>query len=303
MVSRGSTPAKETSIEAAWARTFLEMASRPSCELAPFTVCISSASGLVMPDTTAHPLVAALNACLKVGGHQDVEKVAFPLFPERLWKVCGGDRNELYAEFLRNQRSYAVWEPMKNRGGMYFGRLVGFGVHPKTGKDLGFTPSSTLAKEGNQLEHIIRQCRRSVELGKCVARIQVQATTFDPYRDLTTSGQPCFPCLQHISFDPDIKAKSLAMSAFYATQQLFVKAFGNWLGLCRLGSFVAGQSGLKFTRFTCFVGVEKMDIPPKNDDTRAALIREARAVVEQASGSGKIEEASSAGLVVGAHAG
>lgn len=294
---------EETSIELAWARTFLEVAASPSWELAPFTICISSASGLVMPNTSSHPLVTALDACLKAGGHQCVEKVAFPLFPERLWKVSGGDREEFYAEFLRNQKSYAAWEPTKNRGGMYFGRLVGFGVHPKTGKDLGFTPSSTLAKEGNQLEHVIKQCRRSVELGKCVARMQLQATTFDPYRDLTTSGQPCFPCMQHISFDPDIKRKSLALSAFYATQQLFVKAFGNWLGLCRLGSFVAEQSGLKLTRFTCFVGVEKMDIAPKNDETRAALIRAAEAVVEQAHGAGTVEATPKAGRMVAAHVG
>jgi hypothetical protein len=294
---------QELSVEVAWGRTFLEAVAHPSCELAPFTVCISSASGLVVPDTSSHPLVTALNACLESGGHQDVEKVAFPLFPERLWKVCSGDRQEFYAEFLRNQRSYAAWLPMKNRGGMYFGRLIGFGVHPKTGKDLGFTPSNTLAKEGNQLEHVIKQCRRSVELGKCVARMQLQATTFDPYRDLATSGQPCFPCLQHISFDPDIKGKTLALSAFYATQQLFVKAFGNWLGLCRLGSFVAEQSGLKFTRFTCFVGVEKMDIAPKNDETRANLIRAAQAVVEQASGTGIVEETSATGRMVAAHVG
>jgi hypothetical protein len=279
---------QEPGIELAWARTFLEAVTHPGCELAPFMMCISAASGLVMPDTLSHPLVTALNACLADEGHQDVEKVAFPLFPERLWKVSGGNRQEFYAEFLRNQRSYASWEPRKNQGGMYFGRLIGFGVHHKTGKDLGFTPSKTLAKEGNQLEHVIKQCRRSVELGKSVARMQLQATTFDPYRDLTTSGQPCFPCLQHIAFDPDVKAHSLALTAFYATQQLFVKAFGNWLGLCRLGSFVAEQSGLKLTRFTGCAGVQKMDVSPKGGELKTNLIRVARTVVEQATDASKM---------------
>lgn len=187
--------AAETSIERAWARTFLEAVEHPSRELAPFAMCIASASasGLVLPDTLTHPLVTVLDACLEENGHQSVEKVAFPLFPERLWRVCDGDRQELYAEFLRNQRTYAAWEPNKNKGGMYFGRLIGFGVHHKTGKALGFTASKTLSKEGNQLEHIIKQCQRSVELGRSVARMQLQATTFDPYRDLTTSGQPCSP--------------------------------------------------------------------------------------------------------------
>jgi thymidylate synthase len=194
----------------------------------------------------------------------------------------------LYAEFLRNQRAYVSWEPRKNQGGLYFGRLIGFGIDHKTGKDLGYTPSKTLAKDGNQLEHVIRQCKRSVELGRSVARMQLQATTFDPFRDLTTSGQPCFPCLQHIAFDPDVKAGTLALTAFYATQQLFVKAFGNWLGLCRLGSFVADQSGLKLTRFTCFSGIQKMDVAPKGGEFRTNLIGAARDVAGQTIDGGRM---------------
>jgi len=107
--------------------------------------------------------------------------------------------------------------------------------------------------------------------------MQLQAATFDPLRDLTTSGQPSFPCMQHIAFNTDIKNHSLELTAFYATQQLYVKAYGNWLGLCRLGAFIAGESGLKLTRFTCFANVQKMDKSPKAGLERTALIREVRA--------------------------
>jgi len=279
---------QEPSLELAWARTFLELVEHPSRELAPFTMSIASASGFSLPNTLTHPLAKALDASMKHETGQEIEKVAFPIFPERLWKVSGGDRQEFYAEFLKNQPIYVGWEPQKNKGGTYFGRLIGFGIDHRTGKDLGFKPSKTLTKEGNQLEHVIRQCKRSVELGRSVARMQLQASTFDPFRDLTTSGQPCFPCLQHIAFDPDIKAGRLALTAFYATQQLFVKAYGNWLGLCRLGSFVAGESGLKLTRFSCFVGVQKMDIAPKAGSLRTELIRAARDVVSQAANESRL---------------
>ena len=285
---------QEPSLELAWARTFLEMIEQPGRELAPFTMSIEASSGLTLPDTLTHPLAKALDASLKHETGQEIEKIALPLFPERLWRVSGGDRQEFYAEFLRNQPAYVGWEPQKNKGGMYFGRLIGFGIDHRTGKELGFKPSRTLAKEGNQLEHVIRQCKRSVELGRSVARMQLQATTFDPFRDLTTSGQPCFPCLQHIAFDPDIKAGGLALTAFYATQHLFVKAYGNWLGLCRLGAFLAGESGLKLTRFTCFASVEKMDIAPRGGRLRTDLIRAAEEVVGQAAGDGRL---------VAAHAG
>jgi hypothetical protein len=82
--------------------------------------------------------------------------------------------------------------------------------------------------------------------------------------------------MQHIAFNTDIKTLSLEMTAFYATQQLYVKAYGNWLGLCRLGQFIAGQSGLKLTRFTCFANVQKMDRSPKVGPERDTLHREVR---------------------------
>ena len=279
---------QDSSLDAAWAHAYLELIEHPSRELAPFTVSIVAAGGLTVPDSLSHPMVKALDACLEQDDHQNVEKVAFTIFPERLWRICGGDRQELYREFMLSLRTYVKWEPQKNKGGMYFGRLIGFGIDHKTGKDLGYEPTMVLAKDGNQLEHIIRQCKKSAGQRRSVARMQLQATTFDPFRDLTSASRPCFPCLQHIAFDPDIKAGSLSLTAFYATQQLFVKAYGNWLGLCRLGTFVAGQAGLKFTRFTCFVGVQKMDILPNRGELRTNLIQTARDVVSQKVASGQM---------------
>ena len=46
-------------------------------------------------------------------------------------------------------------------------------------------------------------------------------------------------------------------------QQLFEKGYGNYLGLARLGMFVAAETGLHLTRVSCFVGVEKMESKPK----------------------------------------
>jgi tripartite-type tricarboxylate transporter receptor subunit TctC len=66
-----------------------------------------------------------------------------------------------------------------------------------------------------------------------------QATTFDPARDHSATAQLGFPCLQHVSFVPT-KA-GLVANAFYATQQLFDKAYGNYLGLAQLAAFMAGD--------------------------------------------------------------
>jgi hypothetical protein len=110
-----------------------------------------------------------------------------------------------------------------------------------------------------------------------------QASIFDPLRDHTRSGQLGFPCLQHVSFVPNFPAKTLMLNAFYATQQGFERAYGNFLGLCRLGAFVAHEVGLTFDRMTCFAGVEKMDEPPGQDEpTWVALKAAAKKLVEAA---------------------
>jgi thymidylate synthase len=270
---------EESDLATAWAKGYLHMRSLRSKEIAPFAVSIHSPSGIVLPDSLEHPMVRALDTCLQKDGedYQTVEMVAFTLFPERLWKLSAGDRLEFYREAMRNLRTFTTWEPTKNRGGLYYGRLFGFGVDHRTGRSLGYKAAKAMEDAGgNQVEHVIRQLTKSVEKKRSVARMQLQAATFDPLRDLTTSGQPSFPCLQHIAFNTDIENGCLELSAFYATQQLYVKAYGNWLGLCRLGAFIAEQSGLKLTRFTCFANVQKMDKSPKAGPERAALLQEAR---------------------------
>jgi len=127
----------------------------------------------------------------------------------------------------------------------------------KTGDRLAHIPKGTIPEDGNQLEFIIKHCKPTVR------HSMFQASTFDPARDHTTLAQLAFPCLQHVTFEPDFKAGSLALNAFYATQQLFAKGYGNYLGLARLGLFMAGEVGLALDRVSCFVGVEKMEQKPK----------------------------------------
>ena len=143
--------------------------------------------------------------------------------------------------------------PHKNRCGLYFSRLIAYGLNAKTGEPEKHLESTKLKEDGNQLEFIIQQCKP----GK--RRSMLQASIYDPIRDQDTSAQKPFPCLQHVTFVPNFKEKTLSLHAFYATQQLFVKAYGNWLGLSRLGLFVASQTGLRFSTMNCFAGIEKMD--------------------------------------------
>ena len=96
-----------------------------------------------------------------------------------------------------------------------------------------------------------------------------QATTFDPVRDHTSAGQLEFPCLQQVSFT--FEEGALHLNAFYATQQIARKGYGNYLGLARLGAFAAGQMGLRFEQLNLFVGLAKMDVK-KSDPALSDLV-------------------------------
>ena len=106
--------------------------------------------------------------------------------------------------------------------GLYFERMVMYGRGPC---------------DGNQLEWILSQFGSR----KGVRRSMLQAATFDPGRDHVASAQLGFPCLDHVSFVPT--RAGLVVNATYATQQVFDKAYGNYLGLTRLGAFMAKEMG------------------------------------------------------------
>jgi len=255
---------KDTNLSVAWARMFLRLTVRSDAEIAPLVVSVTRfKDGEPVEDET---LRKALDTCLETNGLQPVHTVANTIFPQSLWQMAKGDRKDLYAAYLENLPSYVAMASSKNNRGLYFARLIAFHTDPKTGERLPYVPPSVVPADGNQLEFIIENCRS----GK--RRSMFQASIFDPLRDHTRSAQLGFPCLQHVSFVPDFAAKTLMLNAFYATQQAFERAYGNFLGLCRLGEFVAHEAGLTFERMTCFAGIEKMDErPPHNESTWVAL--------------------------------
>jgi hypothetical protein len=169
------------------------------------------------------------------------------------------DRAAFFEAYRADLPRFVAADRRHNGRGLYFGRMVGFDLDPVTGKRVpGGTP-----EEGNQLETLLRRVERSQETGQGVQRAKLQVAVFDPARDHTPSPYLPFPCLQHVTFEPD--GDVLHTNAFYATQQLVRKAYGNLLGLYRLGAFMAHEMGLRPGRLAVFVGVERL-----GDGTRAS---------------------------------
>lgn len=248
----------------AWAEAFLKVRAAPGHRLTPLTLSFTGLDhGEITEDS---PIRSALDTALAGAGMQKIQTVANAIFPQALWRRAKGDRKALYATYRENLPEYVAMEPHKNGRGLYFGRLIAYHLDHKTGERLRHIPPDAIPEDGNQLEFIIQRCKKGVRVS------EFQVSVFDPARDHTTAAQVGFPCLQHVTFVPCFPDNTLMLNAFYATQQLFEKGYGNYLGLARLGLFVASQVGLALTRVTCFVGVEKMESKPPQGALLQAVV-------------------------------
>lgn len=246
----------DTNLSRAWSRLLLQVIDGSGTEVAPL---ILSLTGFAQNGAPAEePAVRqALDRLLKRKGRLVVDDVAFTIFPQRLWEMSRGDRARLFALY---RATFPRWQAMNrkvNGRGLYFERLVMYGRGPC---------------DGNQLEWILSQSSR-----KGVRRSMLQATTFDPDRDHVASAQLGFPCLQQVSFEPT--EAGLVTNAFYATQQIFDKAYGNYLGLAQLGAFMAHEMGMPLARLNVMVGIAKLERITKSDADFAPLITAAKALV------------------------
>ncbi len=249
---------EETNLSHAWAKILLHIIDNPGKEISPLVVSLTGFSkGIPLEDNN---IQSALEVALINEGQQGIKTVANTIFPESLWRRSGYDRKDLFQRYISCflPRAKAM-EPHKNSRGLYFERMISFDTGPY----------------GNQLEHIITEYLAR----PAVRRTMFQASIFDPGRDHTRMAQLPFPCLQHVSFIPH--KDTLTLNAFYATQQVFNKAYGNYLGLTRLGRFMAHEMKLELSRVNCFVGVAKLERISKSSTELAPVINVCRNAVEQ----------------------
>ena len=127
----------------------------------------------------------------------------------------------------------------------------------------------------NQLQFVIDLLKK----GRRPRESALQITCFDPAKDHT--GQPVrgFPCLQQVSISYDDSGR-LAVNAFYPMQYVFDRAYGNYLGLCHLGQFLAHQTQFRFSRLTCFIGKPELGDVSKRD--MGALVDAAKDAIKVA---------------------
>ena len=232
-------PGKNLSV--AWAEVFLRSISQ-SKELIPLFVMVTDLNNASdWEDMTIRRL---LDDCLKKMGKQSCNTVANTIFPESLWNPKA-DKEHLFERYL--QILPLIRKCPKNKYGIYFERLIKYDLN----KD-----SAHKSYKPNQLDTIIE----AYNSRKGVRRSILQTSIFDPKRDQSNRAYLSFPCLQHVTFAPYGDGHSMTVNGFYAMQHLFERAYGNYLGLCRLGRFVAHELGLELIQMNCMVGIGKLEV-------------------------------------------
>jgi hypothetical protein len=252
------TVVSDTDLSRAWARIFLRILDGRGSEVSPLVLSLGGFDEEGRLSETAS-VRQALDQVLEQKRKISVEDVAYTIFPERLWLIAGRDRTRLFALYKGVYPRYVAMNRRANGRGLYFERLTMFG--------------DAVRCDGNQLEWILSQY--STRSG--IRDSMFQAAVFDPVRDHIKDARVGFPCLQHVSFVPT--GDGLVVNAFYATQYVFDKAYGNYLGLTQLGAFMAREMGLRLARLNVTVGVAKLDGVSKSDASLKPIIAAARAAL------------------------
>ena len=221
---------RNTQLSYAWGEVFLELLKPGITKLSPAVVTVSAFDAKHLPIEDAR-VRDALDGFL--AGKQTCRTVASTIFPNSLWRPSApNDAQDLY------DRYETVWPRIKrcrlNANGVYFRRLTAYG--PKI-EGCNVLPV-------NQLKHVIE-----TYVGGIHRHSALQASILDPTRDHSHAPRRGFPCLQQVAFAA--VGGELEVTGFYALQHHVTKAYGNYLGLCWLGRFMAQQMDLRLVGVTC----------------------------------------------------
>ena len=232
-------------VSEAWANVFgLAMAS-PTGHVGPLIVEVQATGGQVSDNLAVRSL---LDAELKARVLPTIHETSALIFDFKLWNTLKRPGIASFTDFYLNKLTPRLLKRNYHRNGKgtYFQRMVeftGLDYHKNAGYE---------KKTVNQLKRIIDVWNQSVEKGRHPRHSALQATIFDPAKDHHGGAQCGFPCLQQVSFDY-LPGDRLRIHAYYPTQYVVDRAYGNYLGLCHLGIFMAHQMGLTFDSLTCFI--------------------------------------------------
>lgn len=247
----------ESNLSLAWGRLLLAVMHARNSSLNSALLSIQWPDGDLPPEDPN--IRTALDNSLKQNGKRSCSETASTIFPYNAWLRKGRPSCRDFCAWYLSKYLPRHKARVKIVGGKisetYFERMIAFGASHQQGG----TPAGRFVE---QLNHICRIWHRDAANGRRPRRSALQIACFDPAKDHTGSALSGFPCLQQVSFSYG-DASVLAINAYYPTQYVFDRAYGNYLGLCQLGQFMAHELKQKLVRLNCFIGHPELGIVRK----------------------------------------
>ncbi len=249
----------------AWGKLLLRALGSTGGSCGPLVVSITGLEGELPAEDDA--IRARLDDLLRARNRFPCSVSSMIVFPYREWvrrgrPECNEFRQWCIEKFVPRLKACN----RQNSKGLYFERMMDFkGAASDDGPGI------------DQLQHIIDWWNGRMAAGRPrPPHSRMQVVCFDPCRDHNHECRPWFPCLQQVSFIYEGKDK-LIVCGYYPTQHIFDRAYGNFMGLCRLGAFMAQQLDLRLSEMTCFIGraslgsINKTDIGSLANDLRKLI--------------------------------
>lgn len=222
-----------------WAAAFIRVYDQTPALQAPMVVSISNFSGPIPIEDSA--IRSAVDDSLLKLGCNSTSVSGMTIFPYDIWCRRGRPPCDKFTAFCMTRLLPRLQaRDRRNQYGTYFQRMMSYSGSQKN-----------QLHTCHQLSYVINFLKNSAN--RRMRESALQLACFDPSKDHT--GQPVrgFPCLQQVGISHDSDGR-FGINAFYPSQYIFDRAYGNYLGLCHLGAFIAHETGLKFSRLNCFIG-------------------------------------------------
>lgn len=245
----------DSNLSYAWARAFALVMEGSRTSRCPLLLSIDGFKGNLPQEDLS--IRQELDRALGLQGKYSSAVSGSVIFPFKQWERAGRPPSaRFFAWYMNEFLPRLKARNNLNRNGTYFERMIAFQGAKRVG-------TRTEISTKNQLEQIILQWKNDQKYGRRPRQSALQAACFDPPKDHT--GQPMrgFPCLQQVGFAYD-DTGGLSITALYPTQYIFDRGYGNYLGLCHLGCFMAHELGVNLVRLNAFVSCPELGSPKKS---------------------------------------
>ncbi|TGL50811.1 thymidylate synthase [Leptospira wolffii] len=233
----------EKNLSTAWGKAIVQLKKDKRTRNSPLLISFTGITNDCIDEDLQ--IRAIVDKILITKKKHTIREVAYTIFPNELWNLT--KRSKSTKEFYELYTTRALLKMKKrdpaNNYGTYFERMISFSGWKKEEM-----------RKVNQLEFVIGLLKKKQKIRLSALQIAL----FDPAKDHTGQAQRGFPCLQQIGIS--YEKEGFMLNAFYPSQYMIERAYGNYLGLANLANFISSETGMKVEGVNVFIAKPSLDI-------------------------------------------